>query len=161
MKTKQIEDLKSKLLINCISKDETRRQLTGFCHVENIKTLCSTDGHRACLLKSRYNEELKNTIVCNKTFTVIEGEYPKISQVIPDIKNSQLYNLEIKKHHSAKNTNVYMYKNENNIYRDVKNAYLSFEVIADNEENYLCTFNSEFLKDLAKDITIKIAFFFT
>ena len=96
MKTKKNDTLKlvKALLDFSISKDETRRQLTGFYHDETLSSVVAVNGHIATISPRLYNPKLKNVII-SKNYDIIEGNYPKMSSIIPQ-KIIDKYVLELK-----------------------------------------------------------------
>ena len=149
-RSKELEKLKTNLLKQCISKDETRLQLQGVCHVSSIKALCSTDGHIACVLKSRYSESLADKIINPITFELIEREYPKIDAIIPTTYKAT-YTFSIEKIHYF---NCKAYKPiKAHFYKD---GTISIEDVKENKEK-LFTVNSNFLKHLV-DRTYSVGF---
>ena len=103
-----------KNLNHSISKDETRRYLQGVVHDSRIESLCSTNGHSATILKSLYNEELKD-IILDKNYQIIGREPVKIHSIIPDhtkLKKTEFL-LESKYWKSSKTAiNIYFDVNE-------------------------------------------------
>lgn len=96
MKTKKNDPLKlvKTLLDFSISKDETRRQLTGFYHDETLSSVVTVNGHIATICPRLYNPKLKNIII-SKNYDIIDGNYPKISSIIPQ-KITDKYVVEFK-----------------------------------------------------------------
>ncbi|MCH7928766.1 MAG: hypothetical protein IID03_12435 [Candidatus Dadabacteria bacterium] len=146
-KLKNLETLKTKLLNDSISKDETRPFLQGFNHNAKLKALVSSNGFTACILRSRYESKLSGLVIDPKTHTIINLEYPNIARVVPDWKKLKTTTIKIEKRHFVKTkipTKIY--------FSDINNA-LTF----DKPERYAFCLNAAFLKNLV-DTDVAIAY---
>ena len=82
MNTPKQEKFLLKVLKSAISKDETRPQLCGFYHCEELKALVSSDGYGAVCLRSMYDDQLKNKIINPITFQSVNRDYVKLENFI-------------------------------------------------------------------------------
>ena len=139
---KRAERLRTDLLNFCISKDETRLHLTGVVHHGQVESLVSCDGYKAAILPSRYNDSIKDIIIEPKTYRVIEREYPKLGNLVPDISTLETSEFYIKTNHyikeaKGKPTHAYFHVND-------KGSYVSLE----ESEGHKFVINASFLKYL-------------
>lgn len=137
-KFKKLETLRTKLLDDSIGRDETRPSLQGFHHNEKLKALISSNGFTACILRSRYESNLKGLIIDPKTHTIINREYPNMSAIISDYSKLTTTTVKIEKHHYVKTkipTRIY--------FSDINNSFTF-----DKPERYAFCLNAAFLKNL-------------
>ena len=110
----------SKLLLSCVSKDETRRSMLNCVnHFSRLKMLVSTDGHRAFLSGSLYDPELADKSLNINTFTSIKHEFPNVTAIFCESKvlKGKCINVSISEGNSGdsgeKPSLTYFYENGN------------------------------------------------
>ena len=158
----KIYSLQEKVLLNFRSKDETRPSLLGIVHYSPLKKRVSCDGHRACFISTGYSEALKDLIIA-PDYTVINTEYPKVEQVLPDPKKATRALIHFPKIFAIKSkrpTHLYfdgskfsLERSESSILALDTNLILDFL-------NTDSSFNVDYIKDSDSSMTpIKIYFY--
>lgn len=147
-----------------ISKDETRQQLMGVCHVSSVNALCSTNGHVLAHIGSRYDENLADKII-NAEYQTIDRDYPKLEPVIPN--NDKMTKFEIKimpsDHWKIKLPKA-ANKEEAQENLKLRNIYLHLDKDKDEyyfsrkkeDDKFILTFNAEYLKPVADGHTYTV-----
>lgn len=150
---KKVSNIINKSLIHALGKDETRPQLMGFYHCENLRALITCDGTKMAIIKSRYAEELSGQVINPKTFEKIYRDYPKAVTVVPQVKNLKVGKVKIEKHHyvsQGRGKPKFLYLNQH----DDNGFYLSFEKAM---TTIIC-FNADHFKSLANGETYNFAY---
>ena len=149
---KKVSNIINKSLIHALGKDETRPQLMGFYHCENLRALITCDGTKMAIIKSRYAEELSGQVINPKTFEKIYRDYPKAATVVPQIKNMKVGKIKIEKHHyvsQGRGRPTFIYLNK---YDD------RFELSFEKMQNSIICFNADHLKPLANGEVYNFAY---
>lgn len=127
----------------CVSKDETRPQLSGFYYCPNNESVVTTNGHVLFMSKYFYNQNLKGMIVSPENLLTIDREFVRYEAVLPKIEKCKKGIIKLEKFHAQKGsekiTKLFFHKKSSGEF------YISFEK---NEGEFIGAFDNKLLKPL-------------
>ena len=94
-KIKNPEEQAIKCLLFCVSKDETRPQLTGVYHDSELKNAVAINGFCGMVSRYLFNSDFSGLIV-KDNFTTIKRNFPKYEQFL-DFKDYKEFTLDLDK----------------------------------------------------------------